>query len=356
MQWQYGFMGAYDGYTGRIEVDDHTITILRQGMAAKLSGQRVPSRTLPLAAVSDVAFKDASRLVNGHLQIAFGGEPLPALTATTAASDPNTVLFRHKQREAFRELAAFLQKVVAMNRSQGVDSAQVYAAADDPQAHHVGKLDAYAQRLEEKSATLQAQSEERQAAGRQDRGEKLAAKLDPSGERPDIVAAAARMSNRLGGGRELKKLAEHLHDGEEVQLIAQGTYADRQGILVLTNLRLLFLFHGLVSQAKEDFPLRLISSVQTKSGMVTGELRVFVSGNNAVIKGIVKNDLAPLADAVREGIAAASTPPPAPAATAAAPEPPDVFAQIEKLADLHRAGILSDEEFAEKKRELLGRL
>ncbi|WP_372346773.1 hypothetical protein [Streptomyces sp. KL116D] len=51
----------------------------------------------------------------------------------------------------------------------------------------------------------------------------------------------------------MKKLAEHLHDGEEVRLIAQGTYADRQGILVLTDLRLLFLFHGLVSQAKEDF-------------------------------------------------------------------------------------------------------
>ena len=44
---------------------------------------------------------------------------------------------------------------------------------------------------------------------------------------------------------------------------------------------------GIVGQAKEDFPLKLISSLQTKSGFATGELKVQVSGNNAVISGIV---------------------------------------------------------------------
>jgi hypothetical protein len=34
----------------------------------------------------------------------------------------------------------------------------------------------------------------------------------------------------------------------------------------------------------------------------------------------------------------------------------DVFALIERLADLHVKGILSDEEFAAKKTEWLGRL
>ncbi|WP_372343677.1 hypothetical protein [Streptomyces sp. KL116D] len=161
-------------------------------MAAKLSGQRVPARTLPLAAVSDVAFKDASRLVNRASQIAFGGEPLPALTATTAASDPNTVLFRHKQRRERSRSWPRSCRRWCHEPQPGPGQRPVYAAADDPQTHHVGKLDAYAQRLGE---------EERHAAGRrtrsgrrqggEDRGEKLAAKLDPSGERPDIVAAAA---------------------------------------------------------------------------------------------------------------------------------------------------------------------
>ncbi|WP_372346774.1 hypothetical protein [Streptomyces sp. KL116D] len=188
-------MGAYDGYTGRIEVDDHTITILRQGMAAKLSGQRVPARTLPLAAVSDVAFKDASRLVNRASQIAFGGEPLPALTATTAASDPNTVLFRHKQRRE-RSGAGRVPAEGGRHEPQpGPGQRPVYAAADDPQTHHVGKLDAYAQRLGRRAPRCRRRTRSGRRQGGEDRGEKLAAKLDPSGERPDIVAAAARMSN-----------------------------------------------------------------------------------------------------------------------------------------------------------------
>jgi hypothetical protein len=52
--------------------------------------------------------------------------------------------------------------------------------------------------------------------------------------------------------------------------------------------------------------------------------------------------------------APAPAPPPAPSAAAAAGENP--IAMIEKLADLHQKGILSAEEFAAKKAELLSRL
>ena len=77
--------------------------------------------------------------------------------------------------------------------------------------------------------------------------------------------------------------------------------------MVLTDVRLLFLFHGVMRQRKEDFPLRLISWVRTKSGMVTGEMKVFVSGNSSSISGIVKSDLGPLANTVRQGMAAPGT-------------------------------------------------
>lgn len=129
--------------------------------------------------------------------------------------------------------------------------------------------------------------------------------------------------------------------------------------MVLTDRRLLFLFHGLVNQAKEDFPLRSISSVQTASGMLNGELRVFVSGNTAVITGIVKGDLHPLADAVRAGISQANPPATAPAPTpepAAASAQPDVLAQIQQLAQLHQTGVLNTTEFEDKKTQLLARL
>jgi len=174
-------------------------------------------------------------------------------------------------------------------------------------------------------------------------------------ERSDIVAAAARMGWRMGGKRELKKLAEHLHDGETVRFIAQGTYDGRQGIIVLTDLRLLFLFHGWTGQSKQDFPLGLISSVQTKPALGTGELRVFVAGSDSVISGIMKRDLEPLAEAVRQGMAARPTPqtqPPPPAGSTAT----DPYEALQKLASLRDAGILSPEEFEAKMQDLLKRI
>jgi len=51
---------------------------------------------------------------------------------------------------------------------------------------------------------------------------------------------------------------------QSVRFIAQGTYEKHQGILVLTDVRLLFLFHGMVGQAKEDFPLRCGSAAERR--------------------------------------------------------------------------------------------
>jgi hypothetical protein len=49
---------------------------------------------------------------------------------------------------------------------------------------------------------------------------------------------------------------------------------------------------------------------------------------------------------------AAAPPPPAAAPPAAAPD--DDMAQLQQLADLHAQGILTDEEFAAKKAQILG--
>jgi hypothetical protein len=50
---------------------------------------------------------------------------------------------------------------------------------------------------------------------------------------------------------------------------------------------------------------------------------------------------------------AAPVAPVAPAAPAAAP-PKDVSAELQKLADLHKSGVLTDEEFTAAKKKLLG--
>lgn len=52
----------------------------------------------------------------------------------------------------------------------------------------------------------------------------------------------------------------------------------------------------------------------------------------------------------------AAMPPAPPAATAARTPPDEIFTLIEKLADLHKKGVLTDSEFETKKTELLARL
>jgi Short C-terminal domain len=56
------------------------------------------------------------------------------------------------------------------------------------------------------------------------------------------------------------------------------------------------------------------------------------------------------------GARSAPASPPAQSSSVAAQPAADIFAALEKLAELHGKGILSNEEFASKKAELLGRL
>ena len=148
--------------------------------------------------------------------------------------------------------------------------------------------------------------------------------------RPDIQAAKDRLRIRLGGGREMKKLPEHLWEGETVDTLCVGTYGRGQGILVLTNTRLLFIQDGLTGGTTEDFPLDKISSIQWAKGMVTGTITLFGSGNKAEVKNVNNDDGKAITDRVR-GITAGHTqagsavrPTSAPGAAPPPPPPPSV--------------------------------
>jgi hypothetical protein len=162
-----------------------------------------------------------------------------------------------------------------------------------------------------------------------------------------IEAAKAKMRIRLGAGREIKKLPEHLWDDETVELLSSGNVSDKNGLLALTSHRLIFLFTGLVNSAFEDFPISNISSISYKSGMVLASIEVYASGNKATIKNVNKADAKEIADAIRARLgrpAAATT-------VQAAPSDADELAKWARLRD---SGVISAEDFETKKRQLLG--
>jgi hypothetical protein len=173
--------------------------------------------------------------------------------------------------------------------------------------------------------------------------------------RPDIDAAVAKLSSTMGTKREIQHLPEVLWEGETVEMLATGVYGKGNGLLVMTNQRLVFYFHGVMSQKVEDFPYSRISSVQWSGGMLMGTLTVFASGNKAEIKQVPKDQGKTLADQLRQKISAGVAVAPVQAAPAAAPAG-DIASRLATLDQLRAAGAITDEEYRDRRTKILDSL
>ncbi|MFI1171513.1 SHOCT domain-containing protein [Streptomyces melanogenes] len=172
--------------------------------------------------------------------------------------------------------------------------------------------------------------------------------------RPDIDAAAERIGSVVGAKREIEHLPEVLWEGETVDMLAGGSYGGGIGLLALTDLRLIFLKHGIMSQKLEDFPLGNISSVQWTAGMLMGTLTVYASGNKAEITQIAKPAGKALSDKLRMTLAQLKAPvvPPAPAPVALLGVQ-EVTSRLATLDQLRAAGAITDAEYQERRSAIL---
>lgn len=157
--------------------------------------------------------------------------------------------------------------------------------------------------------------------------------------------------SKLLGRKEIKELPNILWEDEIVEKMVQGQYNTGIGILVATNKRLLFVDKGLIYGLHvEDFPYDKITSIQYKTGLLYGEIKIFASGNKADIGGIIKKQTRDFAEYVRARISGIKE-------HASIPEnqlsSDDVITQLERLAKLKEQGILSDEEFLSQKNKIL---
>ena len=99
--------------------------------------------------------------------------------------------------------------------------------------------------------------------------------------------------NRFGVRKELKTLHELLHEGETVLDLGSGVYGGGQGLVVVTDQRVMFYARSLGRSLQEDFRYSKISSVQSETGMLgNGKLVIFASGNQADIHTIYPRERA----------------------------------------------------------------
>lgn len=148
--------------------------------------------------------------------------------------------------------------------------------------------------------------------------------------------------------------SEKLVEGEK--LIAwTPAYRDKkglQGVLILTDRRIAFFRKGALSEKFEPWPIAKISSVDTRKGLQTYEIKLHTSGDDLelLIPDKLKGEEFTAA-LQRKLTELTSGSPPSPNSVGS-----DPLEQLRKLGELRQAGVVSEEEFATKKAELLAKL
>lgn len=120
------------------------------------------------------------------------------------------------------------------------------------------------------------------------------------------------------------------------------------GLLILTDQRIVFVRKGTLSTKFEPWAIERISSVETKSGLVFYSINLHTSGDKLELRTADKVGGKKLVAALQAALHSPSV-----AKPTLPIKPDDPLEKLQKLSDLHAAGILTDQEFAEKKAVLL---
>ena len=155
--------------------------------------------------------------------------------------------------------------------------------------------------------------------------------------------------------KSLLLIKEHLKENETIKESVFGAYENnnttKNGIFVATETRIVFYGKKLFGFDLETFPFKNISSIEMSKGMMGHTITIFTSGNNAKMKWINNGDISKFIEYVNSNIGTSQQPDNSKLSTEN-----DIPSQLEKLAELKTKGILTDEEFSNKKSELLAKM
>ncbi len=157
------------------------------------------------------------------------------------------------------------------------------------------------------------------------------------------------ISSRILGVREIKSLPDILWEDEKLEKLVQGFYEKGNGILIATNKRLLFVDKGLIYGLRtEDFPYDKISSIKYEAGLLFGKIVIYASGNKAEISQIEKKRAKDFCDYVRARCSSTQK------HASIKEEGGDMEEQLKKLASYKEKGLISEKDYADKKKKILG--
>lgn len=157
--------------------------------------------------------------------------------------------------------------------------------------------------------------------------------------------------------KEIDQARHVLADGEQIldvttgmgKVRRMGQETHRNGGLLVTDRRVIFYSKKIGGYEMSDHTYGLLTSLDYKKGIVSGNINLNASGDHYHISMVPKDDVERVAQCIRSQMGAVTAHP----ASASASAAPDLADQLTRLAALRDQGILTEDEFAAQKAKLL---
>ncbi|MEU0552351.1 hypothetical protein [Micromonospora sp. NPDC005979] len=117
--------------------------------------------------------------------------------------------------------------------------------------------------------------------------------------RQDVAEAVGRMGSAIGATKELRDVESHLGPDERVIALVAGNHGPGNGLLVLTQARLFFLFEGIIRESFLEVPIAEVAGVEWQTGINLGTITIH-AGSAIEVSGVDKDGGEVLVSALKE--------------------------------------------------------
>lgn len=184
----------------------------------------------------------------------------------------------------------------------------------------------------------------------------LVQKSDQPEKMADIIQQLKEsgFSDAYMTGREILKLPELIQPDETIKFATSGFYDTNTSsvLIVVTNKRILLenkkIFFG---SQNTEIPLEMVNDISYNSGLVMAKVSITSGTKEHKVSQITKKVVAQLVDTIRQQTELAKNRNNQPQSQ---PQAPNTVEQLKGLKELLDSGILTQEEFDAKKKQILG--
>ncbi|MFD2633050.1 SHOCT domain-containing protein [Idiomarina piscisalsi] len=137
-------------------------------------------------------------------------------------------------------------------------------------------------------------------------------------------------------------------DGYIGEMMGKGDKTQHNGVLIVSETRVIFYRKGLMGEVLETIPLKSITSVERQSLLGHRVIRLHASHDDLEFKTFEKEGETSLVNAIEAGRSQQSV-----SSAKQIENNSDPIEKLKKLAELKNSGVITEEEFNTKKSKLL---